>query len=135
MKSFQEFTESFRTNSCCRGSRTAEELYNYICSDQARISLAKFADVGITPLTAIVSDLIDITEKPGSDFSLDRKLHRQTVGRMVAEALFDLGYSPATRGRVLSKDPRNTFSTAVTYLHEEAEASEYIYSEIRKKGK
>ena len=96
--------------------------------------MATFAEVGVTPLSAVVDQIIEIATRPNSDFSLDTKLHRQTVGRMVTESLFDLGYIPSTRARVLTKNPKNTFTTAVTYSLTD-EGDEYIYKEIRRYSK
>lgn len=130
MKSFNEFCDSFATNRWCAGSKTAKEIYDFLCLKESRIKMASAADWGITPLTAVVDDLIEIANREDSDLDLSTKLERQTIGRMVAEAISDLGYRPASRARVLTKHPKNTFSTAVTYrLHEEL-AKEKIVKHI-----
>ena len=132
MLTFKEFINDFPTNKCCEGSKTAEKIYEIITSDKNRIKMSYYADVGITPLTAVVDDIIQITQETNSDYKLDRKVQRQTVGRMVGAALKDLGYVPLSRARVLSNLKTNPFTTAVTYQHTD-EGTEEVYSIIRRK--
>lgn len=133
MLSFEEFTESFPTAHCCRGSHTAKKIYSYISKNDTRIKLCKYADLHITPLSAICDEVLIIANQENSDFKLESKLHRQTVGRMVTEALREFGYIPATRARVIGSNANNPFSTAVTY-NNNGEGQLYIYSEIRRRS-
>lgn len=134
MLSFEEFTESFPTAHCCRGSYTAKQIYRFISRNETRIKLCKYADLHITPLSAICDEVLIIANQANSDFKLDNsKLHRQTVGRMVTEALREFGYIPATRARVIGSNANNPFSTAVTY-NNTGEGQLYIYSEIRRRN-
>ena len=134
MLTFEEFTDAFPTNRCCRGSKTAQELYEFITNEETIITMCKYADVHMTPLSGIVEELLMSTNRKNSDFSLvSRKLNRQTVGRMVTEALRELGYEPSTRARVISRNKDNPFSTACTYSNN-GRGELYIHSEIRRKN-
>lgn len=132
MKSFNEFIQDFPTNRCCVGSNTAEKIYELLTSEPARIKMAEYADVGVTPLSGVIDSVIAIATLPDSTFPLNTKTQRQTVGRMVTASLWDLGYRPLTRARVLTSNPKNTFTTAVTYSLT-AEGTEHIIKKIVRK--
>ncbi len=131
MKSFREFCSADKTNECARNSRTAEMIYNYLMKSENRILMAEYADLSITPLSAVVDEILDIANSAESDFDLkSRKLHRMTIARMIGEALEDLGYVQDKRTRVLSKNKDCPFSTAFTYKLTD-QGTEYIFKEIR----
>lgn len=107
-------------------------IYNYLMKSENRILMAEYADLSITPLSAVVDEILDIANSAESDFDLkSRKLHRMTIARMVGEALEDLGYVQDKRTRVLSKNKDCPFSTAFTYKLDQGKSPEYIFKEIR----
>ena len=113
--SFIEFIDDFTTNSCVASSKTAQEIYEkIICRDDVRIQMAALSDVGITALSACAIEIKELCAQPTSDLSLDTKVIRQTIGRMVAAALEPLGYVPYKRGRV-SAGEASPFTSAKVY--------------------
>lgn len=129
--SYAELIDSYSGNSYFADNKYAKHIYeDVICSDKNRMKMVAFAEVGITPLSAVAAEVLKVSEQEGSDFSLDQKVSRQFVGRMVAAAIQPFGYVPDGRARVVPVGA-TPFNMARTYVMDASQAKEYVYKEIR----
>lgn len=128
--SFEEFIGEITTNNCVASSITAREIYDgIICREDVRIKMAELSDADITALTACATEIEEFCKLPNSDLSLDTKVIRQTIGRMVAASLEPLGYVPYKRGRV-NAGKSSVFTTAKVYKKDRKNAREIIIKKI-----
>lgn len=123
---FNAFTEDFTTNNVVQNSKTAQYIYeNIICREDIRIKMTELSDVGITALSACATEIEEVCASPSSDLSLDTKVIRQTIGRMVAASLEPLGYTPYKRGRVNAGKARK-FTSAKVYSYTGGETQKIV---------
>lgn len=133
MKSFEEFLTEFSTNMCAANSNVARHVYeNIIWREKNRIKMAEFSNVGRAALSAVAEEISMVCNMNNSDFKLNRKLHRQTVGRMISAALEPLGYVPDKRCRVIT-ERETEFTSAMSYVLREDLAKEIIIKKIEVK--
>lgn len=128
---FETFVKSFPPCKAVEGSKTAEYIYEKIIWDeQNRIKMAEFSDGGICALAAIVDKIEACAARQDSDLKIDDTV-KQTVGRMIAEALEPLGYLPVKKRRIPKRYSAKYFKNAAVY-ERTGKASEKIVKRIEK---
>lgn len=115
MLSFDEFLSTFKFSAAISNSKTAKRIYEeIICLEKNRIEMVWLSDHGLAALNAVVAQIEELVEQEDSDLDLSLYHSKQTIGRMVSHALFDLGYLPEKQGRVLGGKSKY-FTTAKVY--------------------
>ncbi len=128
---YQTFINTHPTCKVIEGSALGKQIFdNIIWTEENRIKMAEFSDMGLPALAAIIEpieSLYDNCINPDIDLSMD--IHKQVIGRMIATALEPLGYLPNKKKRIPKEYLKSYFKNATQYSHT-GTASEKICKKI-----
>jgi hypothetical protein len=131
MMSFTNFILSSPFNAPFASSATAKEVYTLMSREDLLIKANILTELDIPAIAAYAAEAEAICNKADSDFKICPPV-KQCIGRMVAAALEDFGYSSrlGRKARIPDKICRSAFKYGHVFYEDEIKATKKIEKKI-----